>query len=99
MLYVGLQFADRLDSLADALQITADHVQKADAVSAHPDKLREQMADTEMSLDDLQKLMSQLDSLRTAAQDLAKQPNMDTDSIKSKCKHSYIPNLMDKCAR
>lgn len=69
--------------MANALQLTADRTQRAEPISAHPDKLKEQIIDTAGSLDDIHKLATQLEALKAAAQDLAKQPNVDADSVKS----------------
>lgn len=78
-----VQFADKLDSVANALQLAADRAQRAEPVSAHPDKLKEQMVDTALTLDDVQKMMAQLESLRTSAQDLTRQSSLDSDGVKS----------------
>lgn len=78
-----VQFADKLESVATALQLAADRAQRAEPVSAHPDKLKEQMVDTALTLDDVQKMMAQLEFLRTSAQDLTRQSSLDSDGVKS----------------
>jgi hypothetical protein len=39
------QFSDKLEVMIDTMQTTAEQVEKAEPVSAHPDKLRDQITD------------------------------------------------------
>ena len=46
------QFTDKLDGMLNALQNTADQVNNAEPISAHPEKIKEQMDDNNAIIDD-----------------------------------------------
>ena len=43
------QFTDKLENILDTLTSTEEQVTNAEPVSAHPDKIREQLADNNVS--------------------------------------------------
>lgn len=43
-----LQFSDQLEDMLDNLTLTAEQVKHAEPISAHPDKLREQIDETKV---------------------------------------------------
>ena len=79
-----LQFSEKLEQLEETLTITAQQVDNAEPVAAHPDKLRDQIADNQTLLEDLEMRMKALDSVRKTADDLLNQPGMDDDSAKGR---------------
>ena len=44
------QFTDKLENILDTLTSTEEQVTNAEPVSAHPDKIREQLADNNVSM-------------------------------------------------
>lgn len=43
-----LQFSDQLEDMLDNLTLTAEQVKHAEPISAHPDKLREQIEENKV---------------------------------------------------
>ena len=46
-----LQFTDKLEDMLDNLTVTAEQVKHAEPISAHPDKLREQIEENKVRTD------------------------------------------------
>ena len=44
-----LQFSDQLEDMLDNLTLTAEQVKHAEPISAHPDKLREQIEENKVA--------------------------------------------------
>ena len=49
------QFTDKLDGMLHSLEDTRDQLARAEPVSAHPEKIKEQMDDNNAIIDDLGK--------------------------------------------
>jgi dystonin len=76
-------FTDKLDGMLNALQDTADQVNNAEAVSAHPEKIKEQMDDNNSIIDDLAKKEAAYDAVKKTADDIIqKAPNKNDPAIK-----------------
>lgn len=76
------EFMDQLEAMIETLAGTADQVEKADSISAHPDKLREQIADNRALMEDLDKKMAAIDNIRSSAEDLLGQKGMDDEAAR-----------------
>ena len=77
------QFTDKLDGMLNALQNTADQVNNAEPISAHPEKIKEQMDDNNAIIDDLEKKETAYDAVKKAADDIIrKAPNKNDPAIK-----------------
>merc|ERR1719412_1615805 len=77
------QFTDKLDGMLNALQNTADQVNNAEPISAHPEKIKEQMDDNNAIIDDLEKKETVYDAVKKAADDIIrKAPNKNDPAIK-----------------
>ena len=44
-----LQFSDKLENMLDNLTVTAEQVKHAEPISAHPDKLKEQLEEAKVT--------------------------------------------------
>ena len=84
------QFSDQLEGMMSTLQGTADQANKAGPISAHPDKLREQMADNESLKEDLERRLSPLQALTTSASDLMNREGMDEETAKGSFIKSFV---------
>jgi len=77
------QFTDKLDGMLNALQNTADQVNNAEPISAHPEKIKEQMEDNNAIIDDLAKKETAFEAVKKAAADIIdKAPNKNDPAIK-----------------
>jgi transposase len=43
------QFTDKLENMLENLTVTAEQVKNAEPISAHPDKIRDQLVETRVS--------------------------------------------------
>ena len=64
------QFADKLDGMLSALKDTADQVDRAEPISAHPDRIHDQMAENNAIIDDLDKREVAFEAVKRAANDV-----------------------------
>merc|ERR1719411_1468799 len=77
------QFTDKLDGMLNGLQGLADQVNNAEPISAHPEKIKEQMDDNNAIIDDLAKKETAYEAVKKAAADIiAKAPNKNDPAIK-----------------
>jgi DNA repair exonuclease SbcCD ATPase subunit len=77
------QFTDKLDGMLNALQNTADQVANAEPISAHPEKIKEQMEDNNAIIDDLAMKETAFEAVKKAAADIIdKAPNKNDPAIK-----------------
>jgi chromosome segregation ATPase len=77
------QFTDKLDGMLNALQDTANKVNNAEPIAAHPEKIKEQMDDNNDIIDDLEKKEAAYEAVKKAANDIvAKAPNKNDPAIK-----------------
>ena len=85
------QFTDQLDGMLNALQNTADQVNKADPISAYPEKIKEQMEDNNAIIDDLAKKETAFEAVKKAADEIIqKAPNKNDPAIKDIKKNIII---------
>ena len=77
-----LQFSDKLEGLEETLVSAVEQVDNAEPISAHPDKLRDQIADNKAILEDTELRLAALQSVTEAADDILKQKGMDDDAAK-----------------
>merc|ERR1711899_522365 len=61
------QFTDKLDGMLNALQNTADKVNNAEPIAAHPEKIKEQMDDNNDIKNDLEKKEAAYEAVKKAA--------------------------------
>ncbi|CAL1283109.1 unnamed protein product [Larinioides sclopetarius] len=64
------QFSDKLDGMLNSLSNTADQLQNAEPVSAHPEKIEDQLNENQAVLQDLDKKSNALDAVKRAADDV-----------------------------
>merc|ERR1712079_294860 len=77
------QFTDKLDGMLNSLEDTKDQLARAEPVSAHPEKIKEQMDDNNAIIDDLQKKEVAYDAVKKAAEDIIqKAPNKQDPAVK-----------------
>ena len=77
------QFTDKLDGMLNSLEDTKDQLVRAEPVSAHPEKIKEQMDDNNAIIDDLQKKETAYEAVKKAAEDIIqKAPNKQDPAVK-----------------
>ncbi|KAF8783432.1 Dystonin like protein [Argiope bruennichi] len=64
------QFSDKLDGMLNSLSNTADQLQNAEPVSAHPEKIEDQLSENQAVLQDLDKRSNALEAVKRAADDV-----------------------------
>ena len=64
------QFSDKLDGMLAALASAFDQVKSAEPVSAHPDKIQEQMQENQSVVEDLEKRESAFEAVKRAADEV-----------------------------
>ena len=77
--YLFFQFSDKLEGLLETMATTAEQVDRAEPISAHPDKLKDQIADNKDIISDLEKRLAALEAVKATADDLIDQPGMDEE--------------------
>ncbi|CAG0912338.1 unnamed protein product [Notodromas monacha] len=73
------QFSDKLDGMLSALASTADQVNNAEPISAHPGKIQEQIAENTAILEDLGKRESAYEAVKKAADDVISKAGSTAD--------------------
>ena len=69
--------------MLNALENTADQVNNAEPVSAHPDKIREQIDENNAIIDDVKKREDAFNAVKRQANDLInKAPNKNDPAVK-----------------
>ena len=77
------QFTDQLDGMLNSLQDTADQVRNAEPISAHIEKIKEQIDDNNAIIDDTSKKQEAYEAVKKAANDIiSKAPNKNDPAIK-----------------
>ena len=85
------QFSDKLDGMLSALANTADQVNNAEPISAHPDKIQEQIAENAAILEDLDKRESAYEAVKRAANDVISKAGSSSDpAVRGMSKEHYI---------
>jgi dystonin len=89
------QFTDQLDGMLNALANTSEHLNNAEPISAHPEKIKEQMEDNNAIIYDLDNKEEAFDAVRKAASDVIdKAANKNDPAIKDmKKKLDKLNNL------
>uniref|UniRef100_A0A224Z7W8 Short stop n=1 Tax=Rhipicephalus zambeziensis TaxID=60191 RepID=A0A224Z7W8_9ACAR len=64
------QFADKLDGMLSALASTADQLNNAEPISAHPERIQEQISDNQAVVSDLGKKSPALEAVQKAAREV-----------------------------
>ena len=82
--YYSSQVTDQVDNMMENLVTTAEQVENAEPISAHPDKLKDQLADNAALIEDLDKRLAALDAVRATADELAAQSGMDDEATRGK---------------
>jgi len=77
-----LQFSDKLEIMLETLATTSAAQQQMEPISAHVDKLHEQIADNQAIIEDMQRKLSNIDSLKTAADELLNRAGMEDENSK-----------------
>jgi DNA repair exonuclease SbcCD ATPase subunit len=73
------QFSDKLEGMLRALANTADQINQADPISAHPPKIRDQIDDNAALVDDLDKRSDAYAAVKRAANDVINKANNQQD--------------------
>lgn len=77
------QFSDKLEGMLRALSNTADQINQAEPISAHPPKIRDQIEDNAALVDDLDKRSEAFAAVKRAASDvIAKAGNTADPAVK-----------------
>ena len=85
------QFSDKLDGLLNALNNTADQLRNCEPVSAHVEKIKEQIVDNNNILDDLDKREGAFNAVKASAKEvISKAGKSDEPAIRD------IRNKLDK---
>ena len=81
-MFGAIQFSDKLENMLETLATTAEQVETAEPISAHPDKLKDQLADNKAIIEDLDKRLAALDAVRATAEELLNQTGMDDENAR-----------------
>ncbi|CAH0385015.1 unnamed protein product [Bemisia tabaci] len=77
------QFSDKLEGMLRALANTADQVAGADPISAHPPRIRDQIDENNVLIEDLDKREEAFQAVKKAANDVIKKaPNASDPAVK-----------------
>lgn len=76
------EFSDQLENMLEMLNSTADQVEGAEPISAHPDKLKDQVDDNEAIMEDVAKRLASLDAVTATAKELMQQTGMEDANVK-----------------
>lgn len=80
-----LQFADKLDGMLSALASTADQLNNAEPISAHPERIQEQISDNQAVVSDLGKKSPALEAVQKAAREVIAKAGGDQEpSVRGK---------------
>ncbi|XP_035712122.1 microtubule-actin cross-linking factor 1 isoform X8 [Folsomia candida] len=92
------QFKDKLDGMLNALENTADQCKNAEPISAHPEKIRDQIGDNDAIIDDVKKREDAFNSVKKQAADIIdKAPNKNDPAVRDiKQKLDRLNSLWDQ---
>ena len=68
--------------MLETLATTAEQVDMAEPISAHPDKLKDQLADNKAIMEDLDKRLAALQAVKDTADELLNQTGMDDENAR-----------------
>ncbi|XP_071543036.1 uncharacterized protein shot isoform X14 [Panulirus ornatus] len=90
------QFSDKLDGMLSALAETADQVKNAEPISAHPEKIHEQVQENNGIIDDLERKESAFAAVKAAAEDVINKASRNDPAVKDiKTKLDRLNKLWD----
>ncbi|KAK8374560.1 hypothetical protein O3P69_016548, partial [Scylla paramamosain] len=90
------QFSDKLDGMLSALAETADQVKNAEPISAHPEKIHEQVQENNGIIDDLERKESAFAAVKAAAEDVINKASRNDPAVKDiKSKLDRLNKLWD----
>ncbi|XP_022239565.1 microtubule-actin cross-linking factor 1-like isoform X12 [Limulus polyphemus] len=75
------QFSDKLDGMLQALSTTVDQLGSAEPISAHPERIVEQITDNKNVLEDLAKRSTALEAVKRAADDVITKAGKDQPAV------------------
>uniref|UniRef100_A0A0B7BLJ0 Dystonin n=2 Tax=Arion vulgaris TaxID=1028688 RepID=A0A0B7BLJ0_9EUPU len=75
----SVEFTDKLEDMLETLTTTAETIQHSEPISAHPDKIREQIEENKIVHEDMQMKSDAFDSVKEAADELIKQAGDASD--------------------
>lgn len=84
------QFSDKLDGMLSALAETADQVKNAEPISAHPEKIHEQVQENNSIIDDLDRKETAFTAVKAAAEDVINKASRNDPAVKD------IKNKLDR---
>ena len=80
----ALQFDDKLEGLEESLTNAVEQVDHAEPISAHPDKLKEQLGEGQTILEDLEQRLAALQAVKNTADELLVNSGMEDDAATGK---------------
>ena len=89
LLWKSAEFSERLENLTNNLIIAEETIEYAEPISAHPDKIRQQLEDNRMLILDLVKRRKALEDLKSQAQ------TMSNVSLENLASANHIENAND----
>ncbi|XP_013787345.1 dystonin-like, partial [Limulus polyphemus] len=91
------QFSDKLDGMLQALNTTVDQLDNAEPISAHTERIEEQIKDNKNVLEDLNKRSTALEAVKRAAADVITKAGKDQPAVKDiRQKLDQLNDLWDK---
>ncbi|XP_042210424.1 microtubule-actin cross-linking factor 1-like isoform X40 [Homarus americanus] len=90
------QFSDKLDGMLSSLAETADQVKNAEPISAHPEKIHEQVQENNGIIDDLDRKESAFVAVKAAAEEVINKASRNDPAVKDiKTKLDRLNKLWD----
>ncbi|KAK8744691.1 hypothetical protein OTU49_000570 [Cherax quadricarinatus] len=90
------KFSDKLDGMLSSLAETADQVKNAEPISAHPEKIHEQVQENNGIIDDLDRKESAFAAVKAAAEDVISKASRNDPAVKDiKTKLDRLNKLWD----
>ncbi len=80
--------------MMENLTNTAEQVDNAEPISAHPDKLKDQLSDNKALIEDLDKKLAALDAVRATADELMGQAGMDDEAARGALNILFVHPLV-----
>ncbi|KAK3864233.1 hypothetical protein Pcinc_030068 [Petrolisthes cinctipes] len=90
------QFSDKLDGMLSSLSETADQVKNAEPISAHPEKIHEQVQENNGIIDDLDRKETAFTAVKAAAEEVINKASRNDPAVKDiKSKLDRLNKLWD----
>ncbi|KAK3581860.1 hypothetical protein CHS0354_032763 [Potamilus streckersoni] len=84
------EFTDKLDNILEMLTTTDEQMSNAEPISAHPDKIREQIMENNTLIDETQMCLNALESVQNTAEELIKQAHDSQDEAVKEVKQKLM---------